>query len=115
MRGIPIFATLLALERDGSLELGIVSAPPLGQRWWAACARGAFTRPGRRQRAIHVSAVSGLAGAQLLFGTLRTVEAEGLVAGWLTALRGAWRDRGFGDFWGHVLVAQGSAEAMLDQ
>lgn len=114
VRGIPVFATLLALEREGALVLGVVSAPLLGQRWWAVAGEGAYTRDAAGERVIHVSQRPRLAEAQLLFGTLRTIEWDGLLPGWLTALRGAWRDRGFGDFWGHMLVAQGSAEAMLD-
>ncbi|CAN5739185.1 histidinol-phosphatase [soil metagenome] len=114
VRGIPIFATLLALEREGELVLGVASAPALGQRWWASAGGGAFTRLGQRERPIRVSAVERLGEAQLLFGTLRTIEDQGHLPGWLRALSGSWRDRGFGDFWGHMLVAQGSAEAMLD-
>lgn len=114
VRGIPIFATLLALEREGELVVGLVSAPALGQRWWAATGDGAFTQVGSQRRPIRVSERAQLAEAQLLFGTLSTIEAEGLLSGWLAALRSCWRDRGLGDFWGHMLVAQGSAEAMLD-
>ena len=114
VRGIPVFATLLALERAGELVLGVVSAPALGQRWWAVSGEGAHTRAGGRERSISVSRVGQLGQAQLCYATLRLLEEEGLLAGWLEALRGSWRDRGFGDFWGHLLVAQGSAEAMLE-
>jgi histidinol-phosphatase len=114
-RGVPVFGTLLALERDGELVLGVVSAPALGQRWWATAGGGAYTRVRGRERPIHVSDISRLDQAQLLFGTLRSIDANGRLPGWLAALRGSWRDRGFGDFWGHMLVAQGSAEAMLDE
>lgn len=114
-RHVPVFATLLALERDGALVLGVVSAPALGQRWWASAGDGAFTHVGGRERRIHVSDVARLEDAQLVFASLRSVGAGGRLPGWLRAVRQSWRDRGFGDFWGHVLVAQGSAEVMLDE
>ena len=114
VRGVPIFGTLLALERAGALVLGVVSAPALGQRWWATAGGGAFTQVAGRERRISVSTVGRLDEAQLLFATLRTMDEQHRLAAWLTAVRGSWRDRGFGDFWGHVLVAQGSAEAMYE-
>lgn len=115
VRGIPVFGTLLALERAGALVVGIVSAPALGQRWWATAGGGAFTRAAGVERQIHVSDVSRFEDAQLLYGTLRTIDAHGRLPAWLSAVRRSRRDRGFGDFWGHMLVAQGSAEAMLDE
>jgi histidinol-phosphatase len=114
-RGVPVFATLLALERDGRLQCGVVSAPALGQRWSAASGRGATTRIRGRERPISVSGRRRLDEAQLLFGTLRRLETSGRLDRWRSAIGASWRDRGFGDFWGHVLVAQGSAEAMLDE
>jgi histidinol-phosphatase len=114
-RGVPIFGTLLALERDGELVVGVASAPALGARWWATAGGGAFTRTRAGTRQIRVSSISRLNEAQLLFATLRSIDANGRLPGWLGLLRRSWRDRGFGDFWGHMLVAQGSAEAMLDE
>jgi histidinol-phosphatase len=115
VRGISVFGTLLALERDGELVVGVASAPAMGQRWWAAAGGGAFTRAAGRGRQIHVSDVARLDDAQLVYGTLRTIDAHGRLPNWLAAVRRSRRDRGFGDFWGHMLVAQGSAEAMLDE
>ena len=114
VRGIEIFATLLAFERDGELLVGVVSAPAMRRRWFATRGGGAALRADGVERAIRVSPVESLANAQITFSTLRGLEAAGLGAG-LRQLTGAsWRDRGFGDFWGHMLVAQGSAEAMLE-
>ena len=114
VRGIEVFATLLAFERDGELELGVVSAPAMRRRWWAIRGGGAHVRGDGIERQIHVSTVDALDQAQVLFSTLRGLDAAGLGQALhrITAL--AWRDRGFGDFWGHMLVAQGSAEAMLE-
>lgn len=108
-RGIPVFATLIALEDDGALALGMVSAPGLSIRWWATRGGGAF----RAGEAIHVSTVSDIAEADVVTGGINWADerdAEGLRA--LCAR--ARRQRGFGDFWGHMLVAQGSAEAMIE-
>ncbi|HUG47136.1 MAG TPA: inositol monophosphatase family protein [Candidatus Limnocylindria bacterium] len=115
VRGIPVFGTLLALERDGALVVGVASAPALQQRWWASAGAGAFTRAAGRERQIRVSDVAHLEDAQLVFGTLRTIDANGRLPAWMAAVRRSRRDRGFGDFWGHMFVAQGSAEAMLEE
>jgi histidinol-phosphatase len=114
VRAIPVFATLLALERDGDLVLGVVSAPALAQRWWAISGEGAFTRDAAGERRIHVSAIDSFNESQLLFSTLRGLDDVNLAQPLLRASHYSWRDRGFGDFWGHMLVAQGSAEAMLE-
>jgi histidinol-phosphatase len=114
VRGIDVFATLLAFERDGVLELGVVSAPAMGRRWFAARGRGARLRALGTERPIHVSSVTGLAEAQITFSTLRGLEQAGLGEGLRRITNAAWRDRGFGDFWGHMLVAQGSAETMIE-
>jgi histidinol-phosphatase len=114
VRGIPVFATLLALERAGELVLGVVSAPALGRRWSAARGHGATVREAGRERAIRVSAIGDLAQAQLCFSSIRRLEQAGLLESWRAIVAGSWRDRGFGDFWGYMLVAQGSAEAMLE-
>jgi histidinol-phosphatase len=115
VRGIPVFGTLLALERGGQLVVGVASAPALDQRWWAVVGGGAFVRAAGRERRIRVSNIARLEDAQLVYGTLRTIDAHGRLPAWLGAVRRSRRDRGFGDFWGHMLVAQGSAEAMLDE
>ena len=114
VRGIEVFATLLAFERDGALEVAVVSAPAMGRRWDAVRGAGARARAGGHERPIHVSAIGALEDAQLVFSTLRGLEEAGLGAGLRRLVGSAWRDRGFGDFWGHMLVAQGSAEAMLE-
>ena len=114
VRGIDVFATLLAFERDGMLEIGVVSAPALRRRWFAARGEGAHLRTERAERPIRVSEVASMAEAQIVFSTLRGLEEAGLGDGLRRLTGAAWRDRGFGDFWGHMLVAQGSAEGMLE-
>jgi histidinol-phosphatase len=114
VRGIEVFATLLAFERDGELLVGVVSAPAMHRRWWATRGGGATARVDGAERPIHVSPVDALANAQIAFSTLRGLDAAGLGDGLRRLTAAAWRDRGFGDFWGHMLVAQGSAEAMIE-
>jgi histidinol-phosphatase len=114
VRGIPIWATLIAVERAGALVAAVVSAPALGQRWYASLGAGAATRVAGEERSIRVSAVAGLGEAQVVFSTLRSIEVADRGAGLRRLVAAAWRDRGFGDFWGYMLVAQGSAEVMVE-
>jgi histidinol-phosphatase len=96
-RGIPIWATLIAFED----RVAVVSAPALGRRWWAARGQGAFAN-GQR---IQVSAIDRLEDATLLYALDRPVPERA----WH-----AWHVRGFGDFWAHMLVAEGAAEVAVD-
>jgi histidinol-phosphatase len=115
MRGVPLFGTLLALERDGELQVSVMSAPALGERWWAHRGGGAWARSrGGEPRRIRVSEVTALADAQILYGSGRDIMESGLAPGFDDLLRASWRDRGFGDFWGYALVAEGAAEAMIE-
>lgn len=114
VRGIPIVGTLLALERGANLVLGVVSAPVLGQRWSAVAGGGATVRGQGAERSIHVSSVDRLEDAQICYGSMGGVEGAGALPGLQRLIRTSWRDRGFGDFWAHMLVAQGSAEVMVD-
>jgi histidinol-phosphatase len=119
MRGVPLFGTLLACERDGELQAGVLSAPALGERWFARRGGGAWsagTGPadGGSPRRIRVSSIADVGSSQILFSSLPDLERTGLAPGIMPLLRAAWRSRGFGDFWGYALVADGSAEAMVE-
>jgi histidinol-phosphatase len=116
LRGAPVWATLLALQVSDELTVGVVSAPALGRRWWASRGSGAFVRSGDRgdARELHVSDVRELSGAQLCFGGLEEWEEVGRVESLIELGRACWRSRGFGDFWGYMIVAEGGAEIMLD-
>ena len=115
MRGVPLFGTLLACERDGELQVGVLSAPALGERWHARRGGGAWAVPtaGVARRA-RVSTVDALERAQLLYSSVPDIEDSGKAPGFLDSLRSVWRSRGFGDFWGYALVAEGAAEAMVE-
>ena len=115
IRGVPLFGTLLAVEVDGELQVGVLSAPALGERWHAARGLGAWTigRDGA-SRALRTSSVTALGDAQLLYGSRRENVESDLMPGFDATIAASWRDRGFGDFWGYALVAEGAAEAMIE-
>ncbi len=119
MRGAPLFATLLAVERDGEIQAGVISAPALGQRWYASRGGGAWVVGGPANpdgpRRLHVSNVDELARAQVLFRSISDMTASRVAAGFQRLLKATWRERGFGDFWGYTLVADGVAEALMEQ
>jgi histidinol-phosphatase len=96
-RGIPVWATLIAYAD----RVGVVSAPALGRRWWAERGTGAFANGSP----IRVSAIDRIEDATLLYALDRPVPARAF---------DAWHVRGFGDFWAHMLVAEGSAELAVD-
>ncbi len=110
VRGIPIFATLLAVSLDGEMQMGVVSAPAMRERWIAWRGGGAW----RGSERIGVSAVSRIDEASLFYGSRTEDNRSGLMPGLDSTLAGAWRERGFGDFWGYMLVAEGAGEAMLE-
>ena len=117
IRGIPLFGTLLAVERDGELQAAVLSAPALRERWWAwrgggAWAAGAAGTSGTRR--LRVSSVRSLGDAQILYGSGHDIEASGRAPGFRELLGDVWRERGFGDFWGYALTAEGAAEAMVE-
>ncbi|HET7521300.1 MAG TPA: inositol monophosphatase family protein [Candidatus Limnocylindria bacterium] len=114
VRGIPIFGTLLAVERGDQLVAAAVSAPALSRRWHAARGEGAAVQDLLGERPIHVSPIDDLAQAQILTSSQEPMETAGHGAA-LAALRAsAWRERGIGDFWSYMLVAEGAAEVMLE-
>lgn len=117
MRGVPLFGTLLAVESDGEIQAGVISAPALGQRWFASRGQGAWTvgGPGRDRRRLRVSTESTVGGSQLLFRSVTDMHASRVSAGFDALLPVVWRERGFGDFWGYALVADGAAEVMVER
>jgi histidinol-phosphatase len=115
IRGVPLFGTLLGVERDGELQASVMSAPALDERWWAHRGGGAWARDRSGEaRRIRVSEIDRLEDSHLLYGSGRDIIESGLAPGFEDLLRASWRDRGFGDFWGYALVAEGAAEAMIE-
>jgi histidinol-phosphatase len=100
-RGVPVWATLIALETDGVVAVGVVSAPALRGRWWAERGGGAFANG----EPAHVSAVGRVEEAVLSFSIENEVP---------PLARRAWHARGLGDFWAHMLVAEGAVDGAVD-
>jgi histidinol-phosphatase len=116
LRGVPIFGTLLAVERDGELQAAVVSAPAMDARWYGWRGGGAWARTlgDDSPRRIAVSSISAIDDASVLYTSRPMIDRSGLAPGFDSLLRAAWRDRGFGDFWSYTLVAEGAAEAMVE-
>jgi histidinol-phosphatase len=115
IRGVPIWATLIALMDGDQVMVGMVSAPALGRRWWAARGHGAFA--GRHRAAatpIRVSGVGRLSDASFCYSELREWAEAGRLDGMLDLLGQCWRTRAYGDFYGYVLVAEGAVDAMAE-
>jgi histidinol-phosphatase len=105
VRGLPVWGTLLALERDGVVEVGLVSAPALRRRWWAVRGGGAFA-DGDSCRVSQVATIEDCG--------VSTTSQRRMPEGWGTIVQRAWSNRGFGDFWQHCLVAEGSVDVACD-
>lgn len=115
VRGVPVWATLIGLMVEDRVEVGVVSAPLLGRRWWACTDGGAYTGKSLMNATpMQVSKVSSLSDAFLSYSSLHGwVGAErGLQFGDL--LRSVWRTRAFGDFWSHMLVAEGAVDISVE-
>ncbi len=121
MRGVPVYATLLALEIDGEMVVGAVSAPALQRRWFSWQGGGAWavdTQAGGWDRtsatALSVSAVDSLDATSVVYSSYPSIVDSGLAPGFGRLLGKVWRDRGLGDFYGYMLVAEGAAEVMVE-
>ena len=112
VRGVPVWATLIGLEVDGVMTVGVASAPALGRRWWAERGSGAFAGPpGTGGERIRVSGIGQLEEAAISSGSVGDFPEPARL---LELAAKVQRDRGFGDFWSHMLVAEGACEAGLD-
>ncbi|MQA96170.1 MAG: histidinol-phosphatase [Streptosporangiales bacterium] len=111
VRGVPVWATLLALMEGDEVVVGVVSAPALSRRWWAAKGGGTWTgRSLAKASRCHVSGIQSLEDASLSYSDLEEWEKTGRLGAFLDLTRSVWRSRAYGDFWSHVLVAEGSAD-----
>jgi len=109
VRGIPVWATLLALERDGVVEVALVSAPALGRRWWATRGEGAWAGLGGDGERCHVSSVRRIADA-----VVSTTSSRDMPDGWAELAERSAAVRGLSDFWQHCLVAEGAVDVATD-
>jgi histidinol-phosphatase len=110
VRGIPLYATLIALERAGRLVVAVASAPALGRRWWASSGEGAYADGAP----VRVSRIGRLEGATFSYPSTRSFDEVGRTEQLLALARRCETARGFGDFWQHMLVAEGRLEFALD-
>jgi histidinol-phosphatase len=115
VRGIPVWATLIALTHvDDGAVLGVVSAPALGRRWWGGAGVGAHVSAYGSTRPMKVSNIVDLAQAQVSVTHNAGWEALGLTGALIDLQQTARRSRGFGDFWQHMLVAEGAIDVAVD-
>ncbi len=106
VRGVPVWATLIALRNAQGVGVGVVSSPALGRRWWALLGHGAWVSEGSDIRPLQVSNVGSLADSSFTYSD---------TVGWdrhqlQRLLSQTWRQRAYGDFWSHCLVAEGAAD-----
>lgn len=127
LRGVPVWGTLIALSVDGEPVIGVVSAPALGMRWWAERGSGAWKsllvernpqgevetqHPQPTQ--MHVSGVSNLAEASLSFQSIAQWRDAGYLPQLLELAESVWRDRGYGDLWPYMLLADGRLDIVAE-
>lgn len=115
LRGIPMWATLIALAIDGVPRVGVVSQPAIGRRWWGATGLGAWTATTSGEPArLHVSSVNELTQASVSFQSIRQWDDAGYADLLLPLTRAVWRDRGYGDAWPYMLLAEGRLEMVAE-
>ncbi|WP_077041087.1 histidinol-phosphatase [Rhodococcus sp. MTM3W5.2] len=111
VRGVPVWATLIALLQDGVPVVGVISAPALKRRWWASEGAGAFASfDGGEPTRISVSAVDRLESASLSFASLSGWRDRGIRDQFIALTDEVWRVRGYGDFYSYCLLAEGALE-----
>lgn len=111
VRGVPVWATLIGLLEGDEPVVGLVAAPALGRRWWAASGIGAWAgRSLTSASRIRVSGVSNLSDASLSLASVTSWDAVGRQEAVLDLARTCWRDRGYGDFWSYMLLAEGGVD-----
>jgi histidinol-phosphatase len=111
VRGVPVWATLIGLMDGDEVVVGVVTAPALGRRWWAAAGGGAWTGRSLSQASrCQVSQVTKLSDASFSYSGIGGWAQADRLDGFLALSKAVWRTRGFGDFWSHMLVAEGAVD-----
>jgi histidinol-phosphatase len=115
VRGVQVWATLIGLMDGDEVVVGVVSAPALGRRWWAGVGGGAWTgRSLAKASRCQVSAITKLSDASFSYSGIGGWAEKGRLDGFLSLSQSVWRTRGFGDFWSHMLVAEGAVDASAE-
>ncbi len=111
VRGVPVWATLISLMDEGRSVVGLVSAPALGRRWWAAQGTGSYTGKSLASATrLQVSGISDLADASLSYSSLGGWRERGQLDNMLDLHEMVWRTRAYGDFWSYCLLAEGAVD-----
>ena len=111
VRGVPVWATLIALAVENEVVMSVVSAPQLGRRWWAAKGEGSWTGKSLlKSTRNQVSDVRRLEDASLSYSSFRGWEDRGRLDDFMALARRCWRTRAYGDFWSYMLVAEGAVD-----
>ena len=115
LRGVPVWATLIALSIDGKAVLSVVSAPALGRRWWAAPGLGAWTSDvDGSVRQLAVSGIGQLENASLSYNNLQLWDQFGYLEPLMKLSRQVWRTRAYGDFLSYMFLAEGSVDVVAE-
>lgn len=115
LRGIPIWASLIALRVDDVITTSVVSAPALGRRWWAQRGNGAFTKDvDGRIRLVETSKVSDLAASSISYNSMQLWDQAGKLDELVALSRQVWRTRAFGDFLSYMYLAEGALEMVSE-
>ena len=115
MKGIPMWATLIALAVDGVPHVGVVSQPALGRRWWAATGQGAWTNGSDDEpRRLSVSKIDAIDESSISFQSIAQWDEAGHLEALIRLSRTVWRDRGYGDAWPYMLLAEGRLEMVAE-
>ncbi|MDR6141284.1 histidinol-phosphatase [Microbacterium foliorum] len=114
LRGVPLWGTMIALAVDGIPQVGVVSMPAIGRRWWAAAGSGAWTATDAEPRRIRASAVSSLDDASVSFQSIAQWAESGHIDQLLTLADRVWRDRAYGDVYAYMLLAEGRIDMVAE-
>ncbi|GAA1528821.1 histidinol-phosphatase [Microbacterium ginsengiterrae] len=114
MRGIPLWGTMIALAVDGVPQVGVVSMPALGRRWWGATGAGAWTGAHGGPRRLETSAVASLDDASVSFQSITQWADAGHLPALLRVADRVWRDRAYGDVYAYMMLAEGRLEMVAE-
>lgn len=114
LRGVPLWGTMIALAVDGVPQVGVVSMPALGRRWWAAAGSGAWTATDAEPRQLQTSAVSSLDEASVSFQSIAQWSQSGNLDHLLRLADRVWRDRAYGDIYAYMLLAEGRIDMVAE-
>ena len=115
LKGIPMWTTLIALAIDGVPRVGVASQPAIGRRWWAASGLGAWTNtPTGETKRLAVSTVDTIADSSVSFQSIGQWRDAGKLDALERLTSSVWRDRGYGDAWPYMLLAEGRLEFVAE-